>query len=57
MYNNLLRIMPPPPDFVKYEEPPLRVEDFYFEIGVLIMFITFVIVLKLIDGNRDRYNN
>ena len=57
MYNELLRLMPPPPYFVEYEEPPFRIEDYYYEIGVLIIFITFIIVLKLTDGNKDKYNN
>ena len=52
MYNEVLRVMPPPPYFVTYEEIPFRIEDFYFEIGVLIFFIAFAIVVKLIGGNR-----
>lgn len=54
MYNEVLRVMPPPPDFVVYEEIPFRIEDFYFEIGVLIFFTAFAIVVKFIGGNRRK---
>lgn len=57
MYNKVLRLMPPPPDYVNYDEPQFRIEDYYLEITIFIMFVTFIMVLKIIDSNGRRYNN
>lgn len=57
MYNELLRLMPPPPYFVEYEEPPFRIEDYYYEISVFTWFVLFVIILKIIDDNKKINNN
>ena len=57
MYNELLRLMPPPPYFVEYEEPPFRIEDYYYEISVFTWFVLFLIILKIIDDNKKINNN